>query len=378
LVLSFGAQTQAQVTWTIGPTTTEDINDLLNGSGTWGAGKLFLDLFGGTAGDAVSLLDGDNIKFGDANLGLTGTYTVTLSFSPNVGSLTFFDNYSLTSAAPFTLTIGSGGILVSDGVASIGGGGSPLGVKLGDDQTWRNQSYTLGTFTVGAAVNFNGKNLTLDGYTGTTTVLSGSLNIGNSVLNVTGAGSTVLSGPISLSAGTLQMSGTGSTLLSGLVTGGSLANLSKQGIGALTVNNIASLNAFGAGILLGQGSLVLATDTNVSATAANISTGVAFSPTLVVKQATSGANRTVTLGGLLLGPQDPTISLSNGNGLVFSGSSNLGDGGYGIFVAGAQASNMVSGLTFSGIIAGTGTFLKKGPGTMLLTNSSHTSSTARR
>jgi hypothetical protein len=71
-----------------------------------------------------------------------------------------------------------------------------------------------------------------------------------------------VSGSLGITGGTVLLNSTGSTLLSGVLTGGSQATLSKQNIGALTVTDVAGLNAFGAGITLGNGSLILATDTN--------------------------------------------------------------------------------------------------------------------
>jgi autotransporter-associated beta strand protein len=339
----------------------------VNGSGTWNSGTYFFDLFW----DLYKADPADTIQFGLAPVASPNRYTVTLGENSEVAGLIFNESYSLTSASPFTLTIGSAsGIQVVEGIASIGGGSSRLRVKLGADQTWTNSS-VAGDFSVGAAVDFNGRNLALVGAFGTTTVLAGSLSLGNSTLSTSGVGTTVLSGSISITGGTMLLNSTGSTLLSGVLTGGSQATLLKQNIGALTVTDVAGLNVFGAGITLGNGSLILATDTNAAATGANITSENLGAPTIVVKQNTTAAYRTVTLGGLNLGPQDLTVTPSNGFGLVFSGTSYLGDGGYAISVSGVQASNLIPGLTFTGVIAGTGTFVKKGTGTMVLSNAAN-------
>jgi hypothetical protein len=369
------ARAQTPLRWSVAPLSLGEYGSVLEGSGTWSANKLFIDPTDEIA-VKLSTLGWSSIRFGESVS--ASSYLITLGYSPTVDSLFFWDNYSLTSASPFTLTL-RGDMTLVDAKVSIGGNGSPLALKLENADrslVWELQNTaTPAALTVGAAVDFNGTNLILKGsvdFPGASAVLSGSLNIGSATLSIEEKLDTTLSGSMKLTSGSLLINSTGSTLLSGQIEGGSLATLVKQGGGVLTVSNVQGLNAFGAGIMLTQGSLVLATDTSVDAPASNVNFTSAYPVTLAVTRTATGQNRTVTLGGLYLETsQDLTVSPSNGYGLVFAGTSTvLLNAAFN--VTGTQPSNVLAGLTLSGLLTGTldgtSTLQKKGTGTMRLTN----------
>ena len=90
LVLS-AAPAHAQLRWSVAPLTLGESGTILDGSGSWGSGKLFVDPFSFDPDPptlARELLPGEQIEFGESVSSMF--YTVTLLYSPPaVGALYF-------------------------------------------------------------------------------------------------------------------------------------------------------------------------------------------------------------------------------------------------------------------------------------------------
>jgi len=83
-------------------------------------------------------------------------------------------------------------------------------------------------------------------------------------------------------------------------------------------------------------------------------------------------NKMIQLGNLNTGgPNTFTVTPANGYGLEFTGATTLG-GNSTFSVGGTQVSNVVQGLTLSGIVDGAFTLAKTGTGTLVLGNSGNT------
>lgn len=151
---------------------------------TWGTGSNWITggkpgtndnaVFNGTFSNQPNLTSNQNIggiwmtNSAGQNVTISGSNTLTLGGN-TINGVTKL-GLLVDNTNPYTLTINPS-------------------IKLGADETWRNNSGNL--LTVAGAINGNGKTLTVDG-TGTTTI-SGVVSAGGSIAK-TGTGTLTLSG----------------------------------------------------------------------------------------------------------------------------------------------------------------------------------------
>lgn len=264
-----------------------------DGVGNWTVGGT--TFWNGTSNVATtSGLFADIAQFGAGGAG--GTINVDtqsirgLVFGPTTSG------YNLTSAAASTLTIGTSGITLNSGAQPVTVGSTNLGLALGTNATFTNNSG--GLFTIGGLIANGGNALTIDGSNNTTVagIISGS--------------------------GTLTKNGSADLTLNGVNTG----------TGAITVNN---------------GKIVVGASAKLAGAAAlNINSGGTVQITGGTNAIDDGSVVTVNAGGTLLlnGGATETIARLAGAGLVDR------------TVAGNQVLtvNNTTSNTFAGIIQNTG------------------------
>jgi autotransporter-associated beta strand protein len=247
------------------------------------------------------------------------------------------------------------------------------------------------TLTVGATLGFGEVSAVLSGQTGVGAILktggnaatiSGGAGI---TANVSGgeliirtdlaADALTISTPILNGTGALTKSGAGTLTLTAAnaYTGSTFINagtLVAQGPSALPSTT---------GVVLTGGTLSLQDDGDGLGDPQNINLGQNVTDSTgggitVGRLGATALNKTIQLGSLTIGNQILTVTPNNGYGLQFTGSTTLTDiQPTTINVAGTQASNIVAGLTLSGIVSDTSGSLvgltKTGTGTLVLGNS---------
>ncbi|MFZ5495867.1 MAG: autotransporter-associated beta strand repeat-containing protein [Verrucomicrobiota bacterium] len=364
----------------------------------------------GSAGGAT----GGTIRLGASNIlanAATTIYAGTLDLDGNsetIGALTLGGGASGTSA---TVTTGAG-TLTLGGNVTYTATNNPDGATISGNLALggANRTFTIGDSTAAAAdltvsaVISGGNALTKSGtgtlvlsgantYTGATSVNAGVLNIRHSqALGSTAAGTTVttgeqlqLQGGISVGAEALSITGTGvgstgalrniadsnsyaglitltgntqftadagSLTLSGGVTGAN-RNLTVTGAGDVAITGAITT---GAGSLTKQGAGTLTlSGSNTNTGATNIDAGtLLLGASNVLSDSTA---LTIASGATFdVSGQTETIASIAGGGTV--------DLGVGILIAAGNAST-----TFSGTLAGTGSFTKQGSGILTLDNS---------
>ncbi len=351
-----------------------DTNGALTGSsglnGTWGTNKYWSTSSAGTA-TTTAFTSGRDTVF-SAGTNATGTYTVTVSGTQNVSSISVGEGTVTFSggtikfndatpdfvvASGLTTTVSS----VISGTNGINVSGAGLLVFNGTAKTYTGTtSVTVGTLRLDASnmiVNTSalavasGATFELNwGVTETLGALSGAglVNIRGNTFTVGDASNTTFSGVLSDAGayGSLVKQGTGSLTLSGAntytgpttINAGAIiaANSSALGSGAAG-NTVAS----GAALQL-QGGITL-TEGSFSVTG----TGVGGTGAISNLSGTNSLNSAVTLGG------NTTIG-SAGGALTISGQVDLGTANT-LTVAGAGGTEFSEAITNSGAITKTGT-----------------------
>ena len=261
------------------------------------------------------------------------------------------------------------------------------GLKVGNAQTWLNNSGNL--FTVSGAVSMNNKALTIDG-SGDTTI-SGLIS-GGGLMTKSGTGSLTLSGAntyssgTTLSAGTLNINnagsgGTSSAIGTGAfsINGGTIDNTTSGAI-VLSTNNAITFGGnftFGGtqNLTFGTGAITNGGDRTITLNGTNstLTFGGTMTNTSGAVQTTTvnGAGNTLSFGGYALSNNSTSrIDVINGTGNVTI---------TGAITNGGSAT--ASGLTYSGsgtlTLSGTNTY--KGATTVnsgtLLVNGNNSSAT---
>ena len=338
----------------------------------------------------------DNAKFngtfsnqpnltGNASVGgiwVTGAIGQNVTISASNGTLTLQGNtingtanlgILIDNSNPFTLTISAP-------------------VKIGNAQSWTNNSGNL--FTVSGGVNLNNKALTING-TGNTTIagaISGGgslIQTGTGTLTITNAASS-FSGQLTFQSGTLKIDtinnassngALGNSSLSVILGGagnqtgtldytGATASSTKKftmatgGTGSFQIDS-AGTNLTLSGVIDGSGGLLKTGLGTLTLTGVNTYSGgsIINAGTVVVNSASSLGAST---GGLTINAATLEVSSS------FSSTRNIsiGDSASTILVDSSQT------YTTTGTISGTGTLNKSGLGTLVLGTNSYSGGTS--
>ncbi len=351
----------------------------------------------------------------------TAAFSSASTFGPNlnvnstIGELLFSGSYSTTFTGTSTLTVGTGGIAdTSTGAVTFN---NPMATSGAETWSTGNVTGTLtfnsnlalggtltlapnsakitigGSITGANALTVNGSGTALltgaNTYTGTTTITTGTLQVGNG-----GAGGSITSNVADSSH--LVYDVTGATTYNGIVSGtGSLANIGSGTLvltGANTYSGGTTITA--GGLQIGAGGAVgsiggnvtdngtLTFDRSNALTYAGIISGTggltqAGSSTLTLTGAStySGAT-TVSTGTLSFGVANAvgtTSAVTVASGATLALNNNAGTvgslGGAGNVFLGSAAlteGNANSTTTFSGTIYGTGALTQSGTGTLVL------------
>ncbi len=283
-------------------------------SGTWQTGSNWsTSSTGSPAGSVAPTSTSDTATFNGSSVTPTNE-TISLTASASVGALTFnnIDSTTLQSTGgPFTLTLGTTGVTINSGAGAVTIGNSTaannLNLALSGSDTWTNNSSN--TLTV-----VNG--VTSSATTGTQTLtFAGTGNFAlNGAIGNGGTGGTVA----------LTQSGTGTTTLAGTDTntGTTTINSGTLQVGNGSGGSVASTTA----VTLNNGTFALEGNTtgNTSQTIASLTTtaggaGATYGSSIVVNPDASGNGNayttTLTIGTLTPGAfNDLNINYNVGGG----------------------------------------------------------------
>jgi autotransporter-associated beta strand protein len=291
-------------------------------------------------GAAVTNNRGLNIVAGS---GSSGTRAITTSFASGIaeqtGNVTLGTNTALTVASGSTLLIS--GALEGSGGLNINGSGIAVLTGSSSSYTGPVTNASTSTLRVGNNSALGTGSLVLNGGTiaaadGDARTLANNITLGGNVTlgDATGTGNLTLNGTVALNGATRTLNVGNNTTLGGAISGAAGNGLTKSGSGTLTLSGV---NTFSGPLSVNAGQVTLAN-----------SGGTAVADTVAVTVA-SGA----TLG---LSSSFEEIGSLAGEGNVTLGSNLLIAGGAGTSTA------------FSGIMSGTGGFVKKGAGVMTLSS----------
>lgn len=281
-----------------------------------------------------------NWDTGAPSAGDNAVFNSTFTNQPNLGNNKSAGGVWMTGSIGQNVTISDTGFILTLSGSTINGTAG-LGIlidnanaytlslnsqiKIGNAQTWRNNSSNL--FTVGSSdVNLNGKAFTIDG-TGNT--------------SVTG----IMSG-----GGTFTKAGTGTLTLSGTNT---YTGTTTVSVGVLNIQNSAALGGTASGTTVSSGA-ALQIQGNIAVGAETLTlngSGIASDGALRNISGTNSYAGAVTLGSA------STIASDAGT-LTVSGA--VANGGFLATLDGA------GDTTVSGVISGTGGLTKAGTGTLTL------------
>ena len=273
-------------------------------------------------------------------------YSGTIATSTSINSLranTAFTQ-AVTIGASQTLTIASGGILLTPTVAALNttiSGGSITG-SSGGDLVLNTYNNAAGTLTISSVIQDNG--------TATGLTKSGSTTAGTTFIT----GVNTFTGPISINSGTLQANGPGA-FNAGFnqavnLAGGATLNLRADGNNTGTTENVVFGDNY---TITGGGTATINID----------------------RLGTIALNKNLQLGSLTFANPSQTLqvtpqTVANGYGLEFTGTTTLNlNPTFNVTANSFVNSNVVQGLTLSGQVTGSAAvFTKAGTGTMVLSN----------
>ena len=339
-------------------------------SGSVTAYAAYTSSVAGTASYAAA----NNIDFLQTNTANWTTQTVN-SLRFNVATAS-----TLTITAANTLTLGSGGILVTPtnaAAAQVITGGP---ITAGTNDLIINQWATTGALSINSFITGTG-GLTKSG---TVTANNGIAVIGGNAAGALGTIANTFSGNVFLDAGTLQVNvssatnGNTATATTGALGGTQNAvNI----YGASTANNatVLSIKADNSTGSSTPGNIAVGNNVTVNGafTAINVGSLGGGGGTVGSGIFLAPVNQTVQLGtlGFVNDGNTLTVTPSNGYGLEFTGTTTFNKNFTTVSVGTAAASNVVQGLTLSGQVTGTApggvAFTKTGAGTLVLNSASN-------
>jgi autotransporter-associated beta strand protein len=327
---------------------------------TWnqtGAGPFTWNTAGNWTGGVPANLAGDVINL-TANL--TAAQTINLDVNATLGTLnigdptTAFFGYTLQTLNNSSLSFDNGllAAVLSKAAAATADDLISTNIILASTDN-ANFNITNAVANTTNLLTLSG-NISESGGTKNLVIAGAAAASSNGVTVLSGANNT-FTGTVTVSSGTLRALGTGA-LNTGAVNditlaAGSTLDLRANGNGLGNRENL----VFGDNLAL-TGSATVLVDR----------TGTAGFP------GSTALNKTMQLGNLNTGGANTlTVTPANGYGLEFTGATTLG-GNSTFSVGGTQVSNVVQGLTLSGIVDGAFTLAKTGTGTLVLGNSGNT------
>lgn len=326
---------------------------------------------------------GDGLMDNDAVITavISGAFTVTKSTGAGVLVFAGDNSYTgLTTISAGTIRLGSAG----------GGTNTPLGTTAaGTLVSGATSALDLNGYTLGTA-----EALTLSGALATGALQNNSSSSVNYTGLITlGAASTIISnygdinitntGNITGATFGLTIGGSGNgTLVSNLNT--TSGTLTKNGVGLWTIGNGSTgLSTFTGATSIAAGTLRLGFGGNGTNTPVGTSAGgvaVTSGAIFDLNGLTLGTAEALTINGTGLANKGAVITssaspTSYSGAIVLGANSRLSNFGNGLFtMSGAMSGNFaltvvtVGGVTYSGARTGTGSFVKEGSGTMILSN----------
>ncbi|MBY0322349.1 MAG: autotransporter-associated beta strand repeat-containing protein [Reyranella sp.] len=374
----------------------QTVGQLSGSGGTIALGSGTLTTNGAANANLDSVITGGGafVKNGSGRLLLAGANSYTGGTTVNAGTLRLGTGGSLASTG--ALTVNGGTFDLNSQSQTVGtlsgtGGAITLGSATLTTDSSADSSLAAAISGTGAFVKSGSGTLTLSGgntYSGTTTIESGTLQVGNGTstgtlgtgaitnngtLSFNRSNSLAISGNISGSGGVQQI-GTGTTVLTGTNTYSGATTIES---GTLQIGNGAGTGTLGTGAIVNNGTLAfrrlgtLSVATDISGTGSvrqesggttTLSGNNTYSGgTLItsgVLQISADTNLGATAGGITLsgGTLRATATMTTARNISLA---TLG----GVDVAAGTV------LTASGTISGAGGFSKFGAGTLVLTGS---------
>ena len=288
-------------------------------AGTWDAmsANWNTDSTGGGGGTIAAWAGGNTAVFA-AGTDATGTYTVAVDGTKDIGGLTFEEGkVTLSGGTALRMTANTTVVVAGAWTATVS-------TPITQDATAR-QLTKAGTGTLVLA----GANT----YTGNTTVIGGTLEIGGAGR----LGSGTYAGTINITGGTFKYNSSATQTLTGVISGS--GGVTKAGTGTLV---LAGMNAYSGGTTVSGGTLSVATQ-------ADFALGVG--PVTVLPGATLRLDRNNLSNPMTL--TDATLSQPNAFGTTLSGPLTLG----GMVTLSFADTGFIA---FNGGIAGSGGLIHNG------------------